>query len=208
MSESKYDESKEEDSKEVDGDDALSDLDPIVEAFLNFSYSSSLGDIADSFVKENAEEAGFSERTRYDESGEGHPLSWSQLHREYCERIDCELTSFCSDNGVAMNELFEKLEEVLETNKHVADALPGFVKLTSYEHFCSQMESQATLAQIKEEAEDLGGGEMKGLLWWGGSHRCCCGVQHAVHTVHCATAALLLHPYQKLTIRRLRSTQE
>eukprot|EP00520_Triparma_pacifica_P018977 CAMPEP_0118645920 /NCGR_PEP_ID=MMETSP0785-20121206/7766_1 /TAXON_ID=91992 /ORGANISM="Bolidomonas pacifica, Strain CCMP 1866" /LENGTH=327 /DNA_ID=CAMNT_0006537851 /DNA_START=62 /DNA_END=1042 /DNA_ORIENTATION=+ len=175
MSEGKHDdESKfdEDDGAKEEVSSDLADLDPVVEAFLNFSYSTSLGEIAEEFIREHAKDAGFENKTKFDASGEGHPLSWSGLHNDYCNSIDKELTTFCKEQGVEMSELFEKLEEVMETNKHVADALPGFVKLTSYEHFCTQMESQATLSQVKEEAEDLKGddiedmfsGEWKGLF--------------------------------------------
>jgi len=157
MSESKHNEDEYkncEDAKE-DGDN-LAALDPIVEAFLEFSYSTSLGECADDFVQDHAKKAGFANKSRYEKNGEGHPLSWSALHSEYCDSIDKELTTFCNDQNVDAKELFEKLEEAIGLNKAVADALPGFVKLTSYEHFCAQMESQATMSMVKEEAEDLG----------------------------------------------------
>jgi len=157
-------ESKEEESK-LDVSDAklspsedLNDLHPLVSSFLEFSYGSELSDVADEWISRHYEEGGFAHKAAYEADGSGHPMNWSTLHTEYCEALDGKLQKFCKDNGTDARELFALLEEAMEMNEHVQDALPNFVKLTSYEHFCSQMESFATADDKKEEAQELASG--------------------------------------------------
>ncbi|GMI30340.1 hypothetical protein TeGR_g6814, partial [Tetraparma gracilis] len=169
-SESKYDDDGPEESKEEGAEGE--ELAPLVTAFLEFSYGTDLQGKTEAFIADNAESAGFKDKTRMEESGEGHPLKWSSLHNEFVETVDKELTEFCEENNVDPRDLFEELEAAMTSSKDVADALPGFVKLTSYEHFCSQMESAATLSTFVEDAaersapsdDDPWSGEWHGLF--------------------------------------------
>jgi hypothetical protein len=129
-SESKYDDDGPEESKEEGAEGE--ELAPLVTAFLEFSYGTDLQGKTEAFIADNAESAGFKDKTRMEESGEGHPLKWSSLHNEFVETVDKELTEFCEENNVDPRDLFEELEAAMTSSKDVADALPGFVKLTSY----------------------------------------------------------------------------
>jgi hypothetical protein len=167
--ESKDEESKLDISDAKAGPDDFDGIDPIVGSFLEFSYGQDLSDVAEDWITEHASAGGFDKKSQYEEDGSGHPISWSNLHREYCEAIDGKLEAFCEENGTTAAKLFEALEEAME-NEEVADALPGFVKLTSYEHFCSQMESHATAEDKLEEAQEMAragtdpwSGEWRGL---------------------------------------------
>ena len=51
-------------------------------------------------------------------------------------------------HDVEVEELFELLEESIELNKAVGDAMPHFVKLCSYEHFCVQMEAEVSNREL------------------------------------------------------------
>ncbi|GMI32363.1 hypothetical protein TrCOL_g227 [Triparma columacea] len=165
-------ECKEEESK-LDVSDAktvsdeFDELDPIVGAFLEFSYGEDLSNVAENWISDHALSGGFEKKSQYEADGSGHPMAWSTLHKEYCEAIDVKLQAFCEDNGTTAARLFEALEEAME-NDEVADALPGFVKLTSYEHFVAQMESHATADDKREEAREL---ERQGADPWSGEWR-------------------------------------
>ena len=150
-----------------------STLPSLVTAFLEFSYSSELADVAKTFIGEHAEDSGFKLKSELDSSGAGHPLQWSVLHSQYCDVIDFELREFCKSQSCPPNELKQQIEDALASSKTLTDALPGFVKLCSYNHFCEQMEAHACLDQTKYNAAELsvsdgvGGGELFNGEWSG-----------------------------------------
>ena len=130
-------------------------LSPVITAFLEFSYSNELANTANDFINDHAEAHGFERVKELEASGEGHPLIWFDIYSQYCDAIDSELQEFCSIQGIIANDLFEQLEFSLSSSETLVDALPGFVKLCSYHHFCDQMEAQATLAQVRYNAAEL-----------------------------------------------------
>ena len=130
-------------------------LSPLIVAFLDFSYSTALSNVADRFVINYSEGNGFELMRELEASGEGHRLIWLDLHAQYCDVIDSELQEFCHIQNCTAIELFQQLEDSLSISKTLTDALPGFVKLCSYHHFCEQMEAQATLDQVRYNAREL-----------------------------------------------------
>jgi hypothetical protein len=129
-SESKNDDATPEESK--DDDVEFDQLPPVLSAFLEFSYSTDLQGKTEAFIADYAERAGFKDKTALEESGEGHPHEWMSLHGEFLETVDKELSEFCKEHSMDPRDLFELLEEFTEKSKDVADAVPGFVKLTTY----------------------------------------------------------------------------
>ena len=88
------DESKEEQKSHLGDVDGQDELHPVVVAFVGFSYSTSLSAKAEEFIRLHAREAGFQNKKKLEETGEGHPMAWSALHSDYCASIETELTTF------------------------------------------------------------------------------------------------------------------
>ena len=126
---------------------------------------SSSGDVAEklalwgttgSFVKElevwlNDHCSAFSMKENEDGSS---PLEWGSIFDKYTHWLDGQLSSFCEQENVDANEVYESLEGAL-SEKGVADFLPEFMRNTDFAEFSMQMKERAKRNEAMDEARDL-----------------------------------------------------
>ena len=142
-------EGKSREGKDADDDDP--NLPPDVAAFYVFSMSDDLSAVSRGFVRAHCHK--FACASARATSGEGYPLEWSQLHREYCALVDGALQDFCDRRGVTPGALFAMLQDSMADSAHMADYIPQFLKLfQGFDAFVAQMTSEAALAALQGTA--------------------------------------------------------
>ena len=118
-------------------DEEKDDLNEVAVAFMKFSMSEELTSISREFIAQNCDE--FKDAAALAASGEGYPLAWSQLHREFCTSIDASLTRFCSEQGVTEEALYELLQDSMQGSELMSDYIPQFLKLfMDFDSFVAQ----------------------------------------------------------------------
>ncbi|GMI25737.1 hypothetical protein TeGR_g3484 [Tetraparma gracilis] len=131
-----------EESKEGGDDD-------IVRKFTEYCCQGDVQDHVDRFVDENCETF---QGASLDEEGR---LEWTDLHKSYTEMVELCLESFCKENDITNDAIFEKLSELNNDDDVNQDFLPAVIKLCEYSFFFANMVETANARKDAREAEAM-----------------------------------------------------
>ena len=116
------------------------DVSPTISLFTDFCTSEVFGDELSAFEKKHC--ASFKGA---DLDGEQN-LEWTDLHQRYVAIIEDKMDSFCKDNGLKPELVFEEVSRIVD-DSGLAEFLPQVMLNCEYSYFAKQMKYQA-------EAED------------------------------------------------------
>ena len=88
------------------------EMDPVVQKFIEFAVDvdSDLMTRTKKFVESNYH--GFERLKKFEETGAGHPIEWTQRHASFCEAVEEELERYCKVQEVSEEDLFSRGREL------------------------------------------------------------------------------------------------
>jgi hypothetical protein len=90
--------------------------------------------------------------------GDEQQLAWSDMHREFIGMVELNLESFCKENGVEADVVFEKLADLNNNDNVAEDFVPAVIKMVEYDFFLMNMIETADIRTNRREARDLASG--------------------------------------------------